>query len=260
MSAPTAADLAIAVLLPDVLGTYSDAGNAVVLAERARRRGVSTQLLTVTLADAPPHGADVYVLGGGEDAALPAAARWLLRHRMRDALAEARAVLAVCAGFQLLGSTITDLAGRVVQGLEVLDADTAPGRERAVGEVVASATVATIGELTGFENHRGHTTLGPAVQPLAVPTRGTGNGTQQHGRPSEGALSGAIVATYLHGPVLARNPSLADHLLALATGLDQPPLDLPDQEPLRRAYLETSPHARGRRWRPIGRNRSRRRG
>jgi hypothetical protein len=112
MSQSIAADLTIAVLLPDLLGTYSDAGNAVVLAERARRRGISTEVLTVTIADAPPHSADIYVVGGGEDAAQPAAARWLLRHRMRDELAERHVVLAVCAGFQLLGTTITDRDGR----------------------------------------------------------------------------------------------------------------------------------------------------
>jgi CobQ-like glutamine amidotransferase family enzyme len=252
VSTPAAADLTIAVLLPDVLGTYSDAGNAVVLAERARRRGVHAEICTVTLTDVPPRGADVYLLGGGEDAALPAAARWLLRHRLREALACAPAVLAVCAGFQLLGGTITDQAGRVVQGLELLDVDTVPGPRRAVGEVVASATIAAMGELTGFENHRGQTTLGPGVQPLAVPTRGTGNGTSQHGRPSEGARSGPVVGTYLHGPVLARNPALADHLLRLATGLDQPTLELPDQEPLRRAYLDLPTGARPAGWRPAG--------
>jgi CobQ-like glutamine amidotransferase family enzyme len=203
----------------------------------------------------PPRGADVYLLGGGEDAALPAAARWLLRHRLREALACAPAVLAVCAGFQLLGGTITDQAGRVVQGLELLDVDTVPGPRRAVGEVVASATIAAMGELTGFENHRGQTTLGPGVQPLAVPTRGTGNGTSQHGRPSEGARSGPVVGTYLHGPVLARNPALADHLLRLATGLDQPTLELPDQEPLRRAYLDLPTRARPGRGLPTRRRR-----
>jgi CobQ-like glutamine amidotransferase family enzyme len=165
VSTPAAADLTIAVLLPDVLGTYSDAGNAVVLAERARRRGVHAEICTVTLTDVPPRGADVYLLGGGEDAALPAAARWLLRHRLREALACAPAVLAVCAGFQLLGGTITDQAGRVVQGLELFDVDTVPGPRCAVGEVVASATIAATGELTGFENHRGQTTLGPGVRP-----------------------------------------------------------------------------------------------
>ncbi|AEA22326.1 CobB/CobQ domain protein glutamine amidotransferase [Pseudonocardia dioxanivorans CB1190] len=231
-------ELTIAVLLPDVLGTYSDAGNAVILAERARRRGIATQVCTVTIADAPPRSADIYVLGGGEDAAQQAAARWLLRHRMRDELADRHAVLAVCAGFQLLGTTITDRDGRVLEGVGALDVTTSAGPRRAVGEVIASATVSSIGELTGFENHRGHTTLGPGVQPLAVPSRGTGNGTRRHGRPTEGALTPTIVGTYLHGPVLARNPALADHLLGIATGQDLTPLDTPDQQAMRRAYLE----------------------
>ncbi|MBN9112230.1 MAG: glutamine amidotransferase [Pseudonocardia sp.] len=235
------AELTVAVLLPDVLGTYSDAGNAVVLARRARLRGITTRVHTVTINDVPPHCADIYVLGGGEDAAQEAAARWLLRHRMRDELADRHVVLAVCAGFQLLGTTITDPDGHVLDGIGALDLTTTAGPRRAVGEVVTSATAPSIGDLTGFENHRGHTTLGPGVQPLAIARRGIGNGTHCDGLPTEGALTATIVGTYLHGPVLARNPALADHLLTLATGRGLAPLDLPDQDAMRRAYLDTPP-------------------
>jgi hypothetical protein len=76
------------------------------------------------------------------------------------------------------------------------------------------------------------------VQPLAVPRRGTGNGTRRDGRLTEGALTATIMGTYLHGPVLARNPELADHLLTLATGRDLAPLELPDQQRMRRSYLD----------------------
>ena len=229
--------LTIAVLLPDVLGTYSDAGNAVVLAERARRRGIAAHILVVGAGDQPPHSAEVYLLGGGEDTAQLTAARWLRRHRLRDTLAERSVVLGVCAGFQLLGTTLTDRSGHTHDALGVIDATTVAGTRRAVGEVLATATIPALGVLTGFENHEGRTTLGPSLQPLAIPTRGTGNGTHHHGRAAEGALTGSIVGTYLHGPVLARNPALADHLLTLATGLELSPLQLPDQEPMRRSYL-----------------------
>jgi hypothetical protein len=234
--------LTIVVLLPDVLGTYSDAGNAVVLAERARRRGVAAQVHAVGINDSPPRTADVYLLGGGEDTAQLTAARWLLRHRMRDELAERHVVLAVCAGLQLLGTTMTDRSGHTYDGADVLDLTTAAGPRRAVGEITATAAATgagpAIGRLTGFENHQGRTTLGPDARPLAVVERGVGNGVLHAGRAVEGVRAGSVIGTYLHGPVLARNPALADHLLTLATGLDLAPLELPDQEPMRRGYLQ----------------------
>ena len=235
--------LAIAVLLPDVLGTYSDAGNAVVLAERARRRGVAAQIHAVKITDPPPRTADIYLLGGGEDTAQLTAARCLVRHRMRNELADHHVVLAVCAGLQLLGTTMTDRSGHTYDGAGVLDLTSAAAMRRAVGEVVATAIEPAIGTLTGFENHLGHTMLGPDTRPLAVLERGVGNGVPHAGRAVEGVQARSVIGTYLHGPVLARNPALADHLLALATGLNLPPLELPDQEPMRRGYLQ--PRRRG---------------
>ena len=231
--------MVIAVLLPDLLGTYSDAGNAVVLAERARRRGIPAEVRLVGLADVPPRTADLYVIGGGEDTAQFAAAGWLARHRLRDELADRAVVLAVCAGFQLLGVSMTDRAGRTYPGAGVLDVATVPGARRAVGEVVATATVPGVGPLTGFENHLGRTTRGPGLRPLGHLERGIGNGAPGRGRGADGVVTatGRVIGTYLHGPVLARNPALADHLLTLATGRTLAPLQLPDQDPMRRAYL-----------------------
>jgi len=133
--------------------------------------------------------------------------------------------------------------GHTHDGAVVLDLTTAAGARCAVGEVIATATEQAIGTLTGFENHQGRTTLGPDARPLAVVERGVGNGVPHAGRAVEGVQAGSVIGTYLHGPVLARNPTLADHLLTLATGLDLPPLELPDQEPMRRGYLQ--PRRRG---------------
>jgi lipid II isoglutaminyl synthase (glutamine-hydrolysing) len=156
------------VLLPDILGTYSDAGNAVVLAERARRRGIPADVRVVGFADVPPRTADVYVIGGGEDAAQLAAASWLVRHRLRDELGDRAVMLAVCAGFQLLGTSMTDRAGRTYPGVGVLDVATTAGARRAVGELATTATVPGIGRLTGFENHLGRSSLGVGARPLAA--------------------------------------------------------------------------------------------
>ncbi|MGH3999670.1 MAG: glutamine amidotransferase, partial [Pseudonocardiaceae bacterium] len=97
-----------------------------------------------------------------------------------------------------------------------------------------------VGPLTGFENHRGITTLGVGVSPLGRVVTGTGNGTRDGmRRRTEGVLTDRVVGTYLHGPVLARNPALADHILHKVTGRFMPPIELPDQIALRHTYLRS---------------------
>jgi lipid II isoglutaminyl synthase (glutamine-hydrolysing) len=238
----------IGLLLPDVLGTYSDAGNATVLAQRLRWRGIPAEIRTITARDVPATSCAVYLLGGGEDTAQQFAAHWLRRHgQLRRALETSAVTLAVCAGLQILGRSMTDTSGQHYPGLDLLDITTAPGRQRAVGEVISSCAVPGVGSLTGFENHRGRTTLGPQTAPLGRVITGVGNGTRGGTRGgtgdatsrhrTEGVLTDRIIGTYLHGPVLARNPALADHILHKATGQSLSPLDLPDQAALRHTYL-----------------------
>jgi CobQ-like glutamine amidotransferase family enzyme len=106
---------------------------------------------------------------------------------------------------------------------------------RSVGEIVSEPAAAHLGEITlgrftGFENHSGLTSLGAGIEPLGSVRSGVGNGD---GSRTEGAISGRVVGTYLHGPVLARNPSLADAMLSLATGTVPEPLDDEEEEALR---------------------------
>lgn len=232
--------ITIGLLLPDVLGTYSDAGNATILAQRLRWRGIPAEIRTITAVDVPATSCAVYLLGGGEDTAQQFAADWLRRHdQLRRALETSAVTLAVCAGLQILGRSMSDASGHHYPGLDLLDITTAPGRRRAVGQVIATCAVPGIGSLTGFENHRGVTTLGPGTAPLGRVITGTGNGTGEGTTRyrTEGVLTDRIIGTYLHGPVLARNPALADHILHKVTGQILPPVDLPDQAALRDTYL-----------------------
>jgi hypothetical protein len=233
----------IGLLLPDVLGTYSDAGNATILARRLRWRGIPADILTITARDAPATTCAVYVLGGGEDTAQQFAADWLRRHdELHRALESSAVTLAVCAGLQILGRALSDASGQRYPGLGLLDIATVPGRQRAVGEVTTTCAVPGVGSLTGFENHRGVTTLGAGTAPLGRVVTGIGNGTSDGTRHrTEGVLTDRVVGTYLHGPVLARNPALADYILRKVTGQSLPPIDLPDQAALRRTYLHNRP-------------------
>jgi CobQ-like glutamine amidotransferase family enzyme len=228
------AALRIAVLYPEVLGTYGDRGNALVLERRMAWRGETVEVVDVAVGSTVPTTCDLYLIGGGEDAAQSAALQDLSRTgALADVVSRGVPVLAVCAGLQMLGHTFEVSGGRIVPGLGLLDVTTTRLATRAVGEVVARVDLPGIPELTGFENHGGGTALGPDAAPLARVVSGTGNGPGG----TEGAVQGSIVATYLHGPVLARNPALADLLLSRATGRELAPLDLPSVERLRRDRL-----------------------
>ena len=229
-------------LLPDVLSTYSDGGNVTVLAQRLRWRNIPVEIHTAPFDGEPPADCDLYVLGGGEDAAQVLAAEWLRGHpALRAAMSERATTFAVCAGLQLLGRWMADVAGHRHEGAGLLDLTTRRGRRRAVGEVVTWCALPDVAALTGFENHRGVTTLGPGTSPLGRVLHGTGNGTPGRG---EGVLTDRVIGTYLHGPVLARNPALADAVLGRVVGRPLAPLELPDQAAVRADRLDR-PRRRG---------------
>jgi CobQ-like glutamine amidotransferase family enzyme len=214
------ARLRIAVVYPDLLGTYGDGGNGLVLARRAEWRGYGAELVMASSDVALPE-ADIYCLGGGEDGPQVRAARSLIDDGMlARRVAEGAVVLAVCAGYQVVGRSFPDADGDLHDGVGLLGLTTTKGTgARAVGEVVSLSVEGApeLGELTGFENHGGMSQLDEGTQPLARVTRGIGNGDALG---TEGAVAGHIVGTYLHGPVLARNPALADLLLAWALHVD----------------------------------------
>lgn len=234
--------LSIGVIDPEVLGTYGDTGNALVLAARAKARGIDADIHMIHLDQEIPASIDIYVIGGGEDTAQALAADHLRRSEgFLRALRDGRPLLAVCASLQILGRFYTDATGREVAGAELLDISTVPQGFRSIGEIVTEPLIEGLTQpLTGFENHGGATSLGPDARPLGRVTSGTGNATLTEGVACDGACQSGIVATYMHGPVLPRNPELADLLLARATGVDAAslaPLDMPLVDQLRAERL-----------------------
>ncbi|WP_259820952.1 type 1 glutamine amidotransferase [Dietzia maris] len=242
---PSESTVRIGLVLPDVMGTYGDDGNSLVLRQRLRWRGYDAEIVRITLEDEVPDSCDLYTVGGGEDAAQKLASRHLTATPgLQRAVERGAPVLAICAGMQVFGEWFVVSDGSRAPGLGLLDVTTTPQASRSIGELVVAPQVAGLTQpLTGFENHMGATVLGPDAAPLGRVTSGVGNGVpagQQvpAGGLVEGVVQGSIIATYMHGPALARNPELADLLLCRALGVDSlPPVEVPAGAQLRRERI-----------------------
>jgi len=237
----------IGLVRPDLLGTYGDSGNAVVLVRRLQWRGIAAEVVPLGPGAEVPDHVRVLVIGGGEDAAQLALLRdTVLLSGLERAVDRGAAVLAVCAGMQVLGREFGGSDGEPHTGIGLLDCTTDRLEVRAVGECVVDPSDGPLGAagllgsepLTGFENHGGRTVLGPGSVALGRVTVGVGN--DHH---FDGAVTGQVVGTYLHGPVLPRNPHLADVLLAWVVGpLDPLPVLLAER--LHRERLAVAAAAR----------------
>jgi CobQ-like glutamine amidotransferase family enzyme len=224
------AELSIVLVYPERMGTYGDGGNAVALAARCTRRGIAATVIEVHAPDPVPRSADVYLIGGAENASQTTAAR-LLRDEggLRAAVDAGATVVGICGGYQVLGEDVTDADGTVTAGLGLLDVRSGPLARRAVGDI--AVRVDGLPTLVGFENHAYGTVLGADAAPLGTVEHAgaVGNGVIRGSDPAdrtEGAVQGRVLGTYLHGPLLALNPALADRLLAPILG-DLTPLEDP---------------------------------
>ena len=234
----------IALVYPELLGTYGDGGNALVLAARLRWRGLPAEVVSVPAGEPVPQDCQIYLLGGGEDEPQVLAAEGLRAGRnLARAVEDGGVVFAVCAGLQIVGRTFWGTDGVQHEGVGLLDLETRrsfdpPGEPvppRAVGDIaVTPDEQLDLPVVLGYENHGGRTRPLPDAEgrPFGrVRGDAIGNGTPDR---AEGWWHGRVLATYLHGPVLAQNPALADLLLGWAVH-DLPPLeDFPEIATLRK--------------------------
>jgi len=238
-------------LYPDYLNIYADRGNMAVLSWRAAQRGHDLDVRPVSLRDPlVPGEHDLLYVGGGQDReqALVAPDLAARADGIRAALDGGAALLAVCGGYQLLGRFYRDRAGADLAGAGIFPLETVAGERRMIGDVLLECELepGVTRTLAGFENHAGRTLLDEGAEPLGRVVHGFGN----DGRSGfEGCRIGRAVGTYLHGPLLPRNPWFADWILAqaLAHRLGEPPElePLPD-ELERRAHELAAARARQR--------------
>ncbi|MGZ8696774.1 MAG: type 1 glutamine amidotransferase [Gaiellaceae bacterium] len=205
-------------LYPDYLNIYADRGNIAVLSRRAAWRGHELDVRPVSVGE-PVHPGehDLLYVGGGQDREQALVAQDLLAKAagVLESVAQGAAVLAVCGGYQLLGRTYRDFHGVDLPGIGLFPFDTVAGDTRMIGDVLLECELepGVRRTLAGFENHAGRTRLDPGAQPLGRVGAGFGNDGKSGW---EGCRVGRAVGTYLHGPLLPRNPWFADWLLAQA--------------------------------------------
>jgi len=212
-------ELIVLAVLPELLNTNGDAENAAVLARRAQWAGTPARVVAAEGASGLPAHADLVVIGSGEDTALPATVERMAAFRpfLEHALREGVPVLAVGTGWEALARSIALPGAGTLPGLGLLAGDAVPG-ERVVGEIVVDSP--RFGRLVGFENHQRGFVLAPAdasaAAPLGSVVSGRGNGAGGGGAAQEGMVAGSLIGTHLHGPLLAKNPAVADAMLQAA--------------------------------------------
>jgi lipid II isoglutaminyl synthase (glutamine-hydrolysing) len=219
-------------LYPDYLNIYADRGNMAVLERRAAWRGIAFDYRTIGLGEqASPDHYDLYYVGGGQDReqALVAPDLATKGEPLREAVDRGAAFLAVCGGYQLLGRFYRDRSGAELPGIGLLPHHTVAGERRMIGDVLLECELEPGDRrpLAGFENHAGRTYLDEGAEPLGRVVAGFGNNGEDG---VEGSRVGNALGTYLHGPLLPRNPWLADWLIGKA--LSRRLGDAPDLEPL----------------------------
>ncbi len=205
-------------LYPRLFSVAGDRGNLFALMQRCAWRGIGYSVEEADVGVVPDFAqSDLILLHGGQDREMTVAGQDLAAKAgaLREAIEGGAVVMAVCAGYQLLGRYYAPADGPPIEGIGVLDLVTEGGATRFIGHAAVDCDLGsgTRRLLAGFENHSGRTYLGSGTRPLGRVLAGSGNNGKDG---TEGARYREVYATYLHGPVLPKNPWLADHLLGRA--------------------------------------------
>jgi lipid II isoglutaminyl synthase (glutamine-hydrolysing) len=221
----TTAELTLAHLYPAEMNIYGDRGNVMVLQQRSAWRGIDLRIVEIGPGDPfDPLKVDLVFGGGGQDAGqiVVAADLQARRHSLLEAAEAGVVLLSICGTYQLLGRRFVTATGEELPGIGLFGLETTGGEGRLIGNVIVDSP---FGRLVGFENHGGRTRLDDDQEPLGRVTQGHGNNGETG---EEGAQRHNAFGTYLHGPILPKNPAFADELLRRALRRR----DIDDLEPL----------------------------
>lgn len=215
-------------LYPKDMNLYGDWGNTLVLKKRLEWRGFRVEIIDHNPGDATDFSTgDIFVGGGGQDAGQLAIQDDLLSRgeELKTLANDGVPMLLICGMYQLFGRQFVTNDGSVIRGIGVLPVETTAGEERLIGNITLESE--QFGTIVGYENHSGQTFLDDTVQPLGKVVRGAGNNTTDG---TEGVRFNNVIATYLHGSLLPKNPTIADFLIAKA--LERRGISAEDLKPL----------------------------
>lgn len=199
-------------LYPKEMNIYGDTGNTLILRRRAEWRGIDVRVSLVGAGQDIPEDADIIMGGGGQDAGQDKIQADLqdkadVLHSMAD---KGVVMLMICGMYQLFGRSFTTSDGIIIRGIAIQPTETVAGPTRFIGNTIYKTA---FGELVGYENHSGLTTLDDKSMALGTVLRGAGNNGQDK---TEGCIVNNVFGLYSHGPLLSKNPAFADELLRRA--------------------------------------------
>lgn len=205
--------LTILHLYPNEMNLYGDHGNVLTLQKRCKWRGIKTQTINYEPGQTFPKNADIIFGGGGQDSGQIRVAKDILRiaPELRQLILGGTPCLAVCGLYQLFGNTYIPYNGEPIEGAGILSIESIGSPERMIGNIIIDSP--EFGRLVGYENHSGKTYLKDGLQHLGNVIKGAGNNGEDGG---EGARFKNCIGTYLHGPILPKNPQLADFIISTA--------------------------------------------
>lgn len=212
-------ELNILELYPKDMNIYGDSGNVLVLKKRAEKRNISVNILSYNIGDSFPKNVDIVVAGGGQDSGQEKVNKDLLKikDKLKKLVENYTPMLLICGSYQLFGNYFRTNEGKVLKGIGILNAYTEATNERMVGNIITESV--PFGEIIGYENHSGKTTLEGDTLPLGLVKLGAGNNGEDS---TEGARYKNVVGTYLHGSLLPKNPRIADFLISEAMAKKYP--------------------------------------
>jgi lipid II isoglutaminyl synthase (glutamine-hydrolysing) len=207
-------EIKICHLYPDLLNLYGDRGNILSLMKRCAWRGIDVSLENISIGDRfDPEFFDIIFLGGGQDFEQEILSNDILNDKASEilnAVENDKTFLCICGGYQMLGSYYVNQQGKEIRFLGAIDIYTLTGSKRMIGNTLYSSNLLQNSQIVGFENHSGRTYLGSRVKPLAKVVKGFGNNGEDG---TEGAVYKNVFCSYSHGPLLPKNPALADHII-----------------------------------------------
>lgn len=206
-------EITVLQLYPRDMNIYGDWGNVLTLKRRLEWHGYKVKLLEYNQGDVFPEEADIIVGGGGQDSGQDSIQIDLLKigPTLRKMADDDTPMLMICGLYQLFGKFFKTQDGHVIEGIGLLDIETHAGPERLIGNIVTTSS--EFGDIIGYENHSGQTYLGKDVEPLGKVIKGAGNNGQDD---TEGARFKNVIATYMHGSLLPKNPAISDFLIEQA--------------------------------------------